>query len=98
MSKEQAVASDRWIRSAGVLEAVQGDARILFHTESGNYCDLNTVGAGIWDLLAEPQSLDDLVARLTERYAVDARTCESQTRSFLNTLVESSFVSAAAPA
>jgi hypothetical protein len=86
-----------WRRNKDVLEATQASTLILFFAVEGRYCDLDAVGSRIWNLLAEQRTLDDLVARLTTEYAVDAKTCKSDTLALLRMLAEKGFIVAELP-
>lgn len=55
----------------------------LFNPESAEYLNLNATGSCIWNLLAQPVPLRDLVFRLEERYAVDHGICQEETERFV---------------
>jgi hypothetical protein len=47
------------------------DESTLLDLATGDYFGLNRIGAVVWELLAEPRSLDALAAAITARYAVE---------------------------
>lgn len=53
---------------AAVVFRAVSDGAVLLHMEEEVYYGLNTVGARIWQLLAECADLDTLSARLGESY------------------------------
>lgn len=50
---------------------------------TSNYFGLDGVGARIWDLCEQPQSVEALVAVLITEYDVDESTCSTEVMSFL---------------
>lgn len=57
-------------RRERVLAATQGDATVLMDAASGRYFTLNDVAGRIWELLATPRSMGDLVTELAAEYEV----------------------------
>jgi hypothetical protein len=49
---------------------------------------LNEVGAHVWELLAQPRSVQEIEQRLLDEYDVDSETCRSQVRTLLTNLYE----------
>ena len=47
---------------------------------------VNETGSFIWDALENDISMDELVARMTENYEVDAETARAHAIEFLNVL------------
>ena len=47
---------------------------------------VNAIGAFIWDVLQTPTDLEELVARITEEYEVDADTARRDAEEFLSEL------------
>ncbi len=76
-----------WQRSTQVVQAemAPGQAALL-HLETGQYHALNEVGTRIWELLAEPCTLDQICALLCTEYAVDAERCATEVASYLRVL------------
>ena len=64
------VTACRLRRAAHVLATPQGDEVVLFDTARERYYTLNEVGASMWALLAEPKTLDELVAAIRREYQV----------------------------
>jgi hypothetical protein len=58
-----------------LLTTVVDGELIGMSIERGACYGLNGVGTRIWDLLAEPRSIDSLCEQLTNEYEVEARTC-----------------------
>ncbi len=70
-----------------MLHAVAGDD-ILMSVEAGAYYALEQVGVRIWELIAEPITVEHLCARLTDEYAVGSDVCETEVLASLAHLAE----------
>lgn len=66
-------------------EVIDGEA-VIINLTTGNYYSLNESGATIWDSLAQPASLDGIVARLTSLYDASAEQAEADARALLDAL------------
>lgn len=76
------------------LTAVEMDGElVMMGQEQGEYYGLRDVAASIWHLLAEPRTLDDLVALVSEEYSVSPETCRPDIEEFLDELVGKNLVS-----
>lgn len=58
-----------------LLTTVVDGELIGMSIEQGACYGLNSVGTRIWELLADPRSIDSLCAQLTEEYDVEAGDC-----------------------
>ncbi|MBD9362425.1 PqqD family peptide modification chaperone [Methylomonas fluvii] len=75
-------------RSDEALSTKVGDELLMMSVLQGKYFNLNDVGTRIWELLAEPITLDDLVVSLTAEYKVEADTARREVERFLIALRE----------
>lgn len=66
------VESGRVHRAPHVLATAQGDEVVLFDTGRERYYTLNAVGARVWELLAEPTTLADVVTAIRGEFALPA--------------------------
>lgn len=64
------------------------DEGIFVLQEAGEVLVLNEVGAFIVERLQCEQTLDQVVAAVTERYAVESTKAQADTESMLDALVE----------
>ena len=83
---DASVSSITYTRSDGPLAAEVDDEIVMLDPASGKYFGLGDTGARIWELLARPHTVDELVTRLTAEYDVDDDTCRSHVTTFLETL------------
>jgi len=63
-----------------------GEVAIL-DVKSGIYYGLNDIGARIWNLIQEPQSVEAICQRILEEYAVEADRCAQDVLTLLRELV-----------
>ena len=70
-------------RRQNVLSAVVNDELVMMSVETGQYFNLNAVGARIWRLLETPQRLDSIVAALIDIYDVPEAAIREEALDFL---------------
>lgn len=55
----------------------------IFHSESGEYLNLNSTGSLIWDLLGEINNEDDLIKAVTAEYVGNKNSIRNEVLEFL---------------
>jgi hypothetical protein len=65
---------------------VGGEAAIL-NMRNGIYYGLDSVGARVWDLIQQPQSVADLHATVLREYDVESARCERDLLDLLQSLL-----------
>ncbi len=70
---------------------VDGRAVVL-SLAAGSYFNFNRVATEIWDMLAKPCRVGEILRRLSDRHDVDAATLAHDVTSFLETLVNERLV------
>jgi len=81
-----------WQRTDGFVSAPVGEGTVILHLESGRYYSFDDSALAIWELLDAPQSLSELVDRLTGTYDVRPEDCESDTAKFLAELASKGLI------
>lgn len=71
---------------AGLLTTVVDDELVGMSVEQGACYGLNGVGTRIWDMLAEPRSIDSLCDELTREYEVEREQCLAEVTDLLEEL------------
>ena len=66
--------------------------KVMMDLERGQYFMLNGVGSVIWDLAAEPISVQGIVEKLIAEYEVIADECELEVKEFLHELHHANLV------
>lgn len=75
------------------LHAVDMDGEIvMMGVDQGQYFGLRDVAASLWRALAEPCTVDELVAAVVAEYDVAPEQCRPDVESFVAHLVEQSLV------
>ena len=65
-----------------------GDESAILDLKKGVYYGLDPVGARVWELIQQPQTVAEVVAHITDEYDVEAETCSSDIIALLNQLME----------
>lgn len=71
-------------RMEGLLTASVDGGVLMMSAELGRYFNLNPVAGRIWELLAEPLTIDALVERLGEEYDAPLDTIRAEAGAFLD--------------
>jgi hypothetical protein len=75
-------------RSPEVIAAKADQDLIMVSVATGCYYGLSDVAREIWDAIGRPKRISDLVDDLTESHQIDSFSCEEQTLSFLEALLD----------
>ena len=84
--------SPAFVRSDSPLTAAVDGEVVMLDPSTSRYYGLEGVGGRIWDLLAEPRSVDELVAALVLEFDVEADTCRQEVAAFTDDLVAAGLV------
>ena len=74
------------------VACVVGGEAVILHLDDGVYYSLNPVGARVWDLLQQPRTTEELVARVTEEFDVAAERCLLDVEELISALRERALV------
>lgn len=86
-------AHDTFVRSEDVLTRSVEDSVLLLRPDgSGRVVSLSGSGPEIWRLLSQPLSVEELVARLAERFGVPTSSIDGDVRRTLTALVEANVI------
>ena len=81
-------ASASFARNKSVVFTELDDEVVMLDVDSGQYYELDAVGARIWMLLENKPSISLLRDALTAEFDIDAETCREDLGEFLKRLVE----------
>ena len=70
-------------RNAEIVTADMDGETVMMRVETGKYYSLGKMGSTIWAMLEEPLSVEAMIGRLMEQYAVEREQCEKEVLSFL---------------
>jgi hypothetical protein len=60
--------------------------KVMMSVSKGKYYNLGEVGGRIWELMAEPTTVGNMIDLLTAEYDVSREVCEEQVAAFLDQL------------
>ncbi|EOU1702927.1 TPA: lasso peptide biosynthesis PqqD family chaperone [Clostridium perfringens] len=60
--------------------------KVMMDLDKGMYFMLNKTGSYIWDSINEPKRVSEIIDKLTEKYDIDKKTCESKVLKYLEKL------------
>jgi hypothetical protein len=84
--------SSKYIQNKKVIQSKIGDEVVMLDMDSGFYFGLNSVASIIWGMLEKAISFEEVTNELMKEYNVDRQTCENDTRSFWNQLLERNII------
>ena len=74
-------------RNTDILSANVDDDLVMMSIQAGNYYNIGGVGTFIWELLAEPKSVDQLVHGVMADYDVEHDRCAADVGAFVQELI-----------
>ncbi len=75
-------------RAPGAVEATVYDQAVSLSSLDFSYHALDPVGARIWSLLETPHVFGDLIVELTSSYSIEAETCHTDVKPFVERMCE----------
>ncbi|MZQ83661.1 lasso peptide biosynthesis PqqD family chaperone [Paenibacillus sp. 5J-6] len=74
-----------------IVSDMDGD-KVMMNITNGNYYNLGQIGGRIWELIAAPVSVGEVVSTLMTEYEVEQSECEEQVFSFLKHLLDQKLI------
>ena len=88
------LATTRIVRNAKLIAAeIDGDL-VMMSVDHGEYFGITGVGSRVWELLATPTTLPDIVRVICAEHAVEEASCRDDMQRFVDELVQLDLVSA----
>lgn len=75
-------------RDSDALFTELDDLVVIMDLDSGDYLELDVIGAQVWERIASPVRFGDLCAGLVAEYAVSDAKCRDDVGKFLEGLIE----------
>jgi hypothetical protein len=85
-------ADSRIVVSDEQVHTTLGGEAVILGLRDGVYYGLDSVGARVWALIAEPRRVDDLVSAIVSEFDVGREQCESDVMILLNDLAKRGLV------
>lgn len=70
------------------VETKMAGETVMMSISRGKYFALDGTGQRIWECMADPLSIGEIVDRLVEEYDVDRGQCEAEVFTFVGALME----------
>ncbi|AGA59242.1 MAG: lasso peptide biosynthesis PqqD family chaperone [Thermobacillus sp.] len=87
MIQQELIAADCIVvQKPGAIVSDMNGEKVMLSVENGKYYNLGKQGGRIWELIASPIAIPDLVSALTAEYDIDRETCERDVLKFLASL------------
>lgn len=80
------------VRAEGSMASEMNGDKVMFNSRTGKYYNLGSVGGKIWDLIAEPIDIADIVGALTAQYEIEREACRREVDAFLRQLYRESLI------
>ena len=80
------------VRTESHLSTTLDGEEVILHQESEEYFGLNEVGTLLWDLLAEPHTVDELVAEVQAEFDVAEAESRGDVEAFLEDLEDAKLI------
>lgn len=71
---------------------IDGD-KVMMNLDKGEYFMMNSVGSRIWDIIASPITVKEIMTTLIEEYDVEEETCKDSVIEFLVRLNNAELIS-----
>lgn len=79
-------------RNPELLSSSIDDETVLFDSEQGQYFSMDPVGSAIWQKLATPITLEQLINDLVKEFDVTHAQCQTDTKTFLTQLYDAKLI------
>ena len=76
------------VRDSEPVPATVDDDVVVLSLRAGAYFGFNRVGSEIWNMLAQPRRVGEILDTLAQSHDVDADTMTRDVSQFLQTLIE----------
>ena len=84
--------STKFIRTRKIIAADMDGDIALMSVENGAYYGLGKIETAIWNALAEPLTIAELIEKLCQRFEVTATQCEQDIQPFLSDMLAENLI------
>jgi hypothetical protein len=92
MSSKPITASTTAVAAENALSTTIDEEVVILQQEAGEYYGLNEVATFIWELLEEPQTINEICEAVTTEYDVTHERCKPDVTTMLAELAEKELV------
>jgi len=83
-----------YTRSPDLIATEMDGDIVMMSLEKGSYFGLDGVGGAIWELMASPVTLDEIVGNLVARFEIEEEVCRADAQAFVEDLVDNGLAEA----
>jgi hypothetical protein len=76
----------------GNIVSNMGEDKVMLNVQHNKYYNLGEVGGRIWELIASPVVVADIILTLISEYQVDKEQCEEHVIGFLEHLLKEELI------
>ncbi|MEH7444063.1 lasso peptide biosynthesis PqqD family chaperone [Bacillus sp. JJ1122] len=91
--KEKVIMESEIVQKPGNIVSDMDGEKVMLNIDNGNYYNLGEMGGLIWEMIKEPNSVDNLINDLLLEYEVGKTDCENQVILFINKLYSEGLIS-----
>ena len=84
--------NSKFVRTDKIISADMDGDTALMSVDNGAYYGLGTVETAIWNALAEPLTVIELVEKLCQRFEVTAAKCELDIQPFMQDMLTNKLI------
>jgi hypothetical protein len=85
------------VQDSEPIPATVDEEVVLLSVRAGNYFGFNRIGTEIWNMLAEPRRVGEILDSLSQAHDVDTDTMTRDVTQFLQTLIDRGLVKVVSP-
>jgi len=79
-------------RNNEILASDMDGEIVMMQIETGKYYNLGRIGGIIWNMLAEPIEVEEVIEKLVDQYSVSKEQCELDTLPFLQQMQQQGLI------
>ncbi len=80
------------LRNQELFSAEVDEDLVMMDEAQGVYFGLNSIAKSVWQLLATPKTIPELIKNLTDHYEIDAVQCQADLTPFLLSCVDNNLI------
>lgn len=80
------------VQAKGLVVSDMDGETVMMSVTNGKYYNLGKTGGRIWELLAEPVTVNDVIESLMDEYDVERSECERQVIAFIQMLLQENLI------
>lgn len=81
------------VQTSGLIAADMDGEKVMMSIEQGKYYGLDAIGSSIWELIAKPVTVQEIVEVLIREYDVSEKQCQKEVNIFLNKMYQEGLIS-----